>query len=277
MINFSCVAVETSSKESVEKQYVIHTGPDDQSYFVRLLEHALSYSNGKYATKAIGSWLPHGREFKMLQEDTQINVAWGGAKPDRESLYLPIRFPVFRGLMGWRISLLKSKNKNIFSSITNLEKLRELSPGQHLNWSDTRILESNNIKVVTGSSYEGIFSMLDKGRFDHFPRAVIEIQRDLENHKQFDFVIDNKVLIYYPTASYFYVNKDNHELAEAISAGLEKALSDGSFDKMFYAEFGHILSALNIKSRTVVKLKNPLLSKETPLNRAELWLDPENF
>ena len=62
-------------------------------------------------------------------------------------------------------------------------------------------------------------------------------------------------------------------LAKTIEDGLEKALKDGSFDKLFLEYHGDVLARANVKNRTVIDLPNPFLPPLTPLNRKDLWFD----
>jgi len=69
------------------------------------------------------------------------------------------------------------------------------------------------------------------------------------------------------------VNRKNTRLAQDIRAGLEKAIADGSFDKLFQQYFGEWLRKAQLETRTVIELRNPLLTPGTPSDRAELWYD----
>jgi len=77
---------------------------------------------------------------------------------------------------------------------------------------------------------------------------------------------------------YFFVSPENKVLAKIIETGLERAIANGEFDKVFYGDkaIQDVLQKANMKNRTLFKLDNPLLSKETPVNRPELWFDPQS-
>jgi ABC-type amino acid transport substrate-binding protein len=72
-------------------------------------------------------------------------------------------------------------------------------------------------------------------------------------------MIDPQLLIIYPTATWFYVAKDNTALADALLQGLQQAEQDGSFDKLFQRYFGDALQRLQLEKRTRIMLENPLL------------------
>lgn len=69
------------------------------------------------------------------------------------------------------------------------------------------------------------------------------------------------------------VNRKNTRLANDIREGLEKAIADGSFDKLFWQDYGDRLRKAHLETRTVIELKNPLLTPDTPVNRPELRYD----
>ena len=85
------------------------------------------------------------------------------------------------------------------------------------------------------------------------------------------------MLLHYPAAIYFFVNKKDAALASAIEAGLHKAMADGSFDTLFYERFGDVIKRANLRGRVAIALTNPLLPAATPLGRKALWLDVANL
>lgn len=75
-------------------------------------------------------------------------------------------------------------------------------------------------------------------------------------------------------ADYFFVNKQDTKLAQAINTGLERALANGQFDRLFYAFNGAQIRQARLAQRTVIELHNPQLPEGTPLGRKALWFDP---
>ncbi|MFB9156893.1 hypothetical protein [Chromobacterium violaceum] len=53
---------------------------------------------------------------------------------------------------------------------------------------------------MTEASYELLFAMLDKGRFDLFPRGIGEVFSELDNRSAAysGLAVDKSLLIYYP-------------------------------------------------------------------------------
>jgi hypothetical protein len=78
---------------------------------------------------------------------------------------------------------------------------------------------------------------------------------------------------------YFFVSPRNPELGRDIEEGLNRAIADGSFDKTFFGAQAvkDVMERANMKQRRVFYLENPTLHKDTPLDRAELWFDPQDL
>lgn len=253
---------------------VIYAAGERNAYYETLLSHALSYSPDKnYRVKRLGQPIPKQRSFNLLAKGNGVDVMNGSSTVKREEKYQAIYFPILKGLKGWRIALINKNTPMIFSDVKTQLQFRKITPGQFHSWTATKIFESNGIKVAKVATFKGLFQMLDKNRIDYLPRSVLEIQRDLTIYPELNLMIDPHVLIKYPTAYYFYVSKNNNELAKDIAFGLESALIDGSFDKIFNQAFGKQLSSLNLENRKTYNLDNPLLLDTTPINRKELWAD----
>lgn len=256
---------------------IIYPGKDRDIYINLLLKHALSYAeNTEYNIKGYGKHMPRGREYKLLAKAGIIDVIADGATRDRESKYLPIRFPILKGLNGWRIPLIHKDNKNKFLKPIPEEKFKELIAVQFHSWSDSEILERNGIHLYKGGDKQGLYRMLHRKRVDYFPRSVLEINKEYKTVKHLDIMIDQHIAIHYPSAFYFYVNKGDIKLARDIEDGLEKALIDGSLDALFMQFFSDAIDMVLSQNRRVIKLHNPLLTDLTPLNRKELWINTNN-
>lgn len=253
---------------------LVYPGFERDTYQIVLLKHVLSYSDKQpYQVKAFGADLPKGRAFQLLAKNNGIDVMFGGSNIERESKYQAIRFPLLKGLNGWRIPLVHTEQTNLFQQVNSLAEFKQLIPGQFHTWSDTKVLQSNGIYVEKGSDAEGLYGMLHKKRFDYFPRSVLEVYWDHQRHKHLDVAIEQHTLIQYPTAYYFYVRKGNDALARDILDGLEKARIDGSFEQLFTQFYGQQVNEIKKSKRRLFRLANPLLPKETPLDRKELWID----
>jgi hypothetical protein len=98
------------------------------------------------------------------------------------------------------VFLVRKESLPRFANVRSLDDLRVFSFGLGLGWIDVGILRNNGLRVVTGSSYDGLFDMLDNGRFDIFLRAAAEVLGEYEDRKQRmpDLAIEPGIVLYYP-------------------------------------------------------------------------------
>jgi len=239
-------------------------------YPLKLLELALSKSSQTYRLTPSDVVMNKARVAAELMRGT-IDVGWMVTSQERENQLHPVRICVFKGLGGWRIALIQKDKQGTFSRIKTLSELKNFSAGQQQDWPDTPILQYSGIPVSTTSSYDPLFRMLAAGRFDWFPRNIMEVWAEADSMQELGIAVESHLLVRYPSAYYFFVNKKNVVLAQQIEAGLEKALKDGSFDRLLREYHGDVIAKARVKERLIIDLPNPFLPKETPLKRKELW------
>lgn len=244
-----------------------------QDFPLELLQLAFSKSKTSYRLMPSKAKMHQLRALSSMESNSGVDVVWTMTSIERENQFRPIRIPIHRGLAGWRIPLIKQTEVSAFKQLKTRRQVQGLTAGQGHDWPDTEILRHNKFNTVTGSSYEGLFSMLASGRIDYFPRSIAEIWLEALVQADKNLVVDQHVLIVYPAAMYFFVRNDASELALAIEQGLENAIASGEFEELFYRFHGSAIERSNLPERMVLKLENPLLPEITPLHRRELWFD----
>ncbi len=243
-------------------------------YMLSLLKLACSKAGATCQLRS-GPAMVQGRAIQELQsQQGRIDVMWTMTNRERERLLLPIRIPLYKGLIGWRVALLPPGKAHLLAEVNSLKTLARFTAGQEHDWPDTTILQAAGLPVVSTPDYEPLFTMLAKHRFDYFPRSVIEIQNEQRTHAELRLEIDQHILLHYPTAFYFFVSPHRPKLAQMIRQGLEQAVSDGSFDTLFQQYHGDKLRALKLDKRQIIHLANPLLPPDTPLARKNQWYQP---
>jgi len=245
-------------------------------YFVKLLNLALGKTNSQFNTiklKATSRPMQQGRAIMELTLNRGVDVVWVVTSQKREQQLLPIRIPLLKGLLGYRVAIIRAADKEKFAQVSSVKILRKFTAGQGHDWPDTKILAANHIDVVTSSTYNGLFDMLETKRFDFFPRGVTEAWQELAMQKKTKLIIEESILLYYPSPIYFFVNKMNKPLAERIEKGLKLSIDDGSFEQLFvsFPEHKKMFASIKIKQRKIIRLQNPLLSPLTPLDNKKLW------
>jgi hypothetical protein len=245
---------------------------DRQNHPIQVLELALSKVAVDFNIVPSSGTMTQARALTELMLGKRINIVWSMTSIDRENDFTPIRIPLDKGLLGWRMLLIRKGSSTEFARIEDLSDLERFSSGQGHDWPDTKILRHNGLHVEGSTHYPGLFLMLAHGRFDFFPRSVLEIWDEFESHKSLNLEIEKTLVLQYPTAQYFFLNKNDKVLADKISRGLKIAIDDGSFEALFMKNYGDIIERSNISNRTKLILKNPLLPPLTPLGDKNLWL-----
>lgn len=243
-------------------------------YMLEVLRLALSRSGKAYELRQSASEMVQSRAIAELAANSRaVDVIWVMSTPEREAQLIPIRFPIDRGLIGWRLALVNAQRPGVLAGVKDAQALARFTSGQMHDWPDTDVLRANGLTVLVSPTYEGLFKQLASNRIDYFPRSVMEIRNELNAHDTLPVVMDQSLMIRYPAAFYFFVSKKRPELAADINKGLETALADGSFPRLFKRHILPLLEGLKLQERTIVSLKNPNLPAATPLARRELWFE----
>lgn len=251
--------------------------PDPQlAYVRRVVELALNRAGSRREVRYVDLDMTQGRTLvELATPGSPIDMMWTMTDRQRESSgLLPVRIPIDRGLLGWRLLLVRRGELAQWSRVHSLKDLRGRLAGQGHDWPDTTILRANGLEVGTSSVYDALFRMLASGRIDYFPRSILEIDAEMAGGGHPKLAIAPKLMLHYPAAAYFFVGPHRPELAAELKTGLEAAVADGSFQRLHREQYGALVRAHSLKQARVLRLSNPLLPPETPLQRRELWLQP---
>lgn len=245
-------------------------------YPLALLELALDKTGVRYSLMPSERIMLQGKAVRLLKENREINVVWTMTDIQREKELLPIRIPITKGLIGWRVFAINGQAKPKFQAVKNLSSLLKLVPLQGEEWPDTKILQANGFNVLLISDFNTGYQQLANGMGDFFPRSVSEIEGELANPKlDPSVVLEPDLAIHYTSAMYFFVNRANPTMARLIETGLMRAIEDGSFEALFRTKHQGMLDQLQIDKRRVFNLDNPQLPEATPVDDTRLWYNPE--
>ncbi|GAB3014879.1 type 2 periplasmic-binding domain-containing protein [Bowmanella dokdonensis] len=246
---------------------------DDRTRYPRqLLDLALQHTGVNYKLVPSDRIMLQSKALAQLESNREVNVVWSMTDNQREEDLLPIRIPIYKGLVGLRLALVKPKNRDLLGQVNSLDALLAFEPISGHDWPDTKILQANGFEVITVSDYDELFEALESEKGKLLPRSVVEIWYEYETHMDSQaLAIEPGVALYYPTATYFFVNKKNQVLANLIENGLEKIIANGKFEELFLYEHQVMLENAHLDQRRIFRLSNPILPANTPLARKELW------
>ncbi len=214
--------------------------------------------------------MTQGRAIVELQDgrESLVRVINAVSDIERELQLRPIRFAAEEGLIGWRVCVIKRQDQPLFEGVKSHKDIleRNIVFGQGTHWPDTKILESNRLRVVTSVHFESLIPMLKAGRFNCFLRGIGEVLEDLRKYPDEQLMIEKSLLFSYPSTSLFLLEKEDVELASRLELGLRRSHLDGSLEKFFKHHYQQVLVDLNVAERRVIRLNNPYISDST-LNR----------
>ena len=179
-----------------------------------------------------------------------------------------------RGLISRRIFIINKNKQDLFDSVKSLDDLRLFEGIQGIGWSDIEILEAAGLhqhKV----KYNNIFKMINEGRPYYFSRGVTEAFGEISVRKETmqNLTVENNLLLSYPYAIFFFVNRSNTELADILESGFLKAYQDGSYVQFFYNHptIKNALDQADMGNRIKIEIPNPTLSPETAAIPEKYW------
>jgi hypothetical protein len=249
-------------------------------YSEQLLQTVLNRTEGQYGKTELRHALamPRDRVLIELKRGELIQVADAPSRPDFEQNLLPIRIPLRKGILGYRLLLIHEKDQARFAHIKTLDELKKLRAVLGKQWAITPVLQQHGFKLVQEIKYDNLFRLLGSDEADYFPRGVNEIFDEFAARKAAipGLAIEKSLALYLPLPTYFFVAPNRPALAERIRHGLEAMIKDGSFEQLFQQYHRDLLQQANLAGRKIFYLDNPNLPPQTPFGRPELWLAPFN-
>lgn len=247
-------------------------------YFHGLLTLALEKTQkdfGPFQIRSLYAPLEQGRALKELAAGRFIDIYWAGTTIEREQKLRPIRIPLIRGALGYRMAIIRKEFSQEFSQIRKLKQLQQYTACQGAYWPDADILERAGIKVFRSSRYTQLFGMVSMGRCDFFPRAIFEGATEIQaiHYLYPNLEWNQQVLLHYPFPLYYFVAKKNRQLARRIERGLTAAIDDGSFIQYMrrHRVTAQLFPASQWLNKRTIVIPNKDLSPQTPFSNKALW------
>jgi len=237
-----------------------------RAYADELLTLALEQSRDKYGPYRVVQQREETvirRQLLELQDGHSLSVAV--AMPTQEWLdgALPVRVPIMRGLPSFRFFLGRQSDVPLHESVSTVNDLRRLSIGQGPGWSTARLLEDNGFTVVYGGAHPTLIPMLHSGRFQLLMRGIYEVEPELQaqQHVHPGLLVVKQFAIYTYMPMYFFVARNQPQLAERLEYGLKKAYANGQADRLFKRSFGDSLKLLRNRRLKIFHLPNTNIDK----------------
>lgn len=271
---WSCAALtaEKPSNSAAETQIKLWNGNKTQSrqqYEREVLEAVLNAtvaSHGQWQLQEDLTDYPLAADeasvFRSKGFDIFGTVAGNVKLANEKKVLIPL--PLMKGLLGYRILIIRAQDKEKFAAIKSAQQLQKLRMGIPSTWADAELFRHNGYQVEEKGSFDDLFERLENNEFDYVTFGANEVtgvfsERAAASGK---LVIESSLVVFYPFPLVFYVNPDNKILAERVTSGLQVISSNGVLDSIFKRYFAADLTTVNVSARTMINLKNPVLPSE---------------
>ncbi|MBB6252384.1 hypothetical protein [Nitrospirillum iridis] len=227
------------------------------AYVLEVLKLALTKSGQPYVLKIDHRALPTGQVLHLLEQPDNgtVDVYWLASSPALEAHFQPVRVPLDRGLMGYRLLAVNEAAQAKIGDGT----AAPLSFAQGEGWPESRLLRAAGLTVheTAGNLYNAVAT----GGADAAPRSSLDIDQEVARAQDAGVpvtVARDVALFYRDFYLYFFVAKHNDRLADMLQDGLYRAYADGSFMALFRTD-PQIRAALAYtrQGRRVLTLANP--------------------
>jgi hypothetical protein len=269
----ACLAHFASATEPlvVRHNFFVDQHSGALNYKGEVLALVLEKSKDKYGPyvmkKGAQQDWSQSQSYKQLEQGN-LDLMSSMTNYAREQSGLPVRYCLYKGLLGVRIGMGTSANVTALDGIQTFEELNKVKLGQVFDWPDYGIQTEAGLQVLRLTSVASSIERLNTGAFQLLPLGIVEVAPIA---KQYDLKTISKWAIAYPTAYYFFVSKKRPELAQRLEYGFEQAIKDHSFDQLYAKRIGPLIAAAELDKRKLFYIRNPSLPRATPLARKELW------
>ncbi|WP_026376416.1 transporter substrate-binding domain-containing protein [Aestuariibacter salexigens] len=242
--------------------------PTRQQYELDILRLALRSSSAGFADLHIvedrQDYPEPEQEGAILLNSADVCVTVAGNPKFLPDTYIPIHIPLMKGLLGHRLLIIRDAEQPVFADLSSIEALRGKTAGIPATWADATLFRHNHCLVDEYGQLQDVMNRLADGHCDYVALGANEIHDVFDQLSDYteSLVIESTLRLYYPYALVFYVSPRREELAIAIQQGLQTALLDGAFDKLFHAHNQACLASADLSHRREIALVNPLLPKE---------------
>lgn len=243
-------------------KYMTHHNEEAQntSYSFRMLEEVcliIKRDFGGCNLEPVHVPMLQQRQLKSLNQK-KLDIVWTVTTTEREKNYRPIRIPLTKGFIGYRIATTNQKTKHQFNHPKNLPAIKKLHAAQGHDWPDSIILRKNGFTVFETTLVDKIYHNVGRNIYDYTLRGLLETYANNTTVNGKALHIDENLLFRYRSAIYYFVRHEDEELANKIQHALLALIKNGTFDKVFYEFNDHrtIINNAKLDQRHIIELQN---------------------
>ncbi|WP_374763385.1 hypothetical protein [Yunchengibacter salinarum] len=255
------------------------------SWEFRALRLAVQHAPGQHTVNLVEIDMPQDQLLDRLENlpasERDFNVFMSVFSQARQDRFAQVDFPVARGLLGYRLLVIREGEQSRFDGITDLDSYRSaVTTLSGTGWPDTDILKANDVPVETGV-YKQLWKKLRAGQGDGFSRSPMEIESELAEGLGAGgsptLTIERGLVLRYLNPLFVYMRKEDSEAAEDLLIGFYNAFESGRYERMFrgHPRTGGGMKLLEGSGRTVIRLKNPMINERIRNIPDFYWVDPD--
>ncbi|HWV14548.1 MAG TPA: hypothetical protein VN030_03880 [Cellvibrio sp.] len=236
-------------------------GDQQNTYFYKLLQLAFAETEALYGPVDLQIYpedLSSARLMADLKQGVTVDVVWNGTSEQREKDFLPVYVSLLKELNEYRVLLVRKDDQEKFAQIQSLDELRKLTAGSGADWPSRDVLNRNGLPVVAVNNGNLLYPMLKAKRFDYISRNMFEAWNEENLYAKDGLIVEKTLLLHGGVPFYFFVNRHNGRLAERIKLGLDMAIADGRFAKLFFSfpDFKRGIDEIKLSKRKALSLEN---------------------
>lgn len=282
LLSCLCLCFATASMGTEIKHSKVRAGSTLDQYAVELLQFLVELNGEKAEMVPFEGSSSQARKELQLKAG-ELDVDWFGGSQIDENRVQPVRYPIFRGLLGYRVFITNRETARKLKYKMPLEQLQQFHVIQGSGWGDADILKNSGFtSVSTLPDFENLFKVIELGRAELFPRSITEPYGELDSrcHLTAQFVcrdknmlVDDKLLLVYKFPMYFFVSPKRPDIKHYIENAFRKHYDE--FLTFFHKHPLVIESLKRLKGRTVYYLDDTrALSPETKAVPSQYWHSP---
>ena len=156
-----CLPILTNASQDVIFNKPLSPFDPRYTYTYELMELIFKatpeYTNAQVKTTA---WnMTRSRIFHELKKGNLLNVVAEAPQKEWDSNLIAVPIPIRKGLQGFRVFIIKDKNREKLVQVDSLQSLKALHTGSGNGWSTRLAMEQAGFVVVTANGYESLFSL----------------------------------------------------------------------------------------------------------------------
>lgn len=228
---------------------------------------------GAYEYKIINIRMNRHRALTTIIRGLPSNIYISPANEEWNKKTIPIKIPIRRGLLNYRLLLINKVDLPKFSAVNTRDDLKVLTAGVQSGWVTTEVLRAAQMDYVETQSFDGLFTLLDNQHFNYIPRAIYEIFDELKVRQDLleNVIIEPTLAIHLPMPTYIYVSPTEPRVAKRLEAGLRIMLENGDLDRTLQKFYADDIKRANLKNRKIIKIDNPYYKDNDLLDDKSLW------